>query len=58
VGLGHTWLRPALDLLERRVAGCADDGESARILASLSPETPVLHPCKRLDCDPSRCNVG
>ena len=61
VGLGHEWLRPALDLLERCVAtGENFDraiGENARILASVSPETPIFRSCTQADCDPSRCNV-
>jgi TPR repeat protein len=58
VGLGHAWLRPVLDLLERRVTGGGDAGDSDRILASVSPETPALGPCTQPGCDPSRCNVA
>jgi TPR repeat protein len=62
VGLGHEWLRPVLDLLERRVTGGDgyDDAasDSRRILASVSPETPTLRPCTQPGCDPSRCNVA
>jgi TPR repeat protein len=59
VGLGHQWLRPVLDLLERRITGaCGDAGDSGRILASVSPEAPALGPCTRPGCDPSRCNVA
>jgi TPR repeat protein len=62
VGLGHAWLRPVLDLLERRITGGDgyDDGagDNRRILASVSPETPALGPCTQPGCDPSRCNVA
>ena len=57
VGLGHQWLRPALEQLERRVNG-GESGDSGRILASVSPETPALGPCTRPGCDPSRCEVA
>jgi TPR repeat protein len=61
VGLGHEWLRPALDLLERRVTGGEDFENGAdrdRILASVLPETPAFRPCTQPGCDPSRCNVA
>ncbi len=58
VGLGHEWLRPVLDLLERRVTGGGDAGDSDRILASVSPETPARPPRAQPGCDPSRCNVA
>ena len=60
VGLGHHWLRPALDLLERRITGGQgyDDADSRSILAAVSPETPALRPCTQPGCDPSRCNVA
>ena len=58
VGLGHRWLRPVLDLLDRRVSGGGDAGDSERILASVSPEIPALRPCTQPGCDPSRCNVA
>ena len=57
VGLGHEWLRPALDWLERRVTG-REVASSDGMLASISPETPVLGPCTQPGCDPSRCNVA
>ena len=56
VGLGHEWLRPALDELERRIAGQAGSEDACRI--AVAPETPVLSPCKQPGCDPSRCNVA
>lgn len=56
VGLGHAWLRPVLDLLERRITG-RDAGDSGCILALVSPEAPALVPCTRPVCDPSRCDV-
>ncbi|MGA3044615.1 MAG: tetratricopeptide repeat protein [Bryobacteraceae bacterium] len=57
VGLGHEWLRPALDWLERRVTG-REAGDSDGILASISPETPAFRACTRPDCDHARCNVA
>ena len=55
VGLGHEQLRPALVLLERRIAGKPDLCNAGPILAALQPEEPVLVPCARPGCDPSRC---
>ncbi len=57
VGLGHEWLRPALEMLESRITG-GDEGDRARILASISPEVPAFGPCTQPACDPSRCNVA
>jgi TPR repeat protein len=57
VGMGHEWLRPALDLLERRINGRALPADAARILSSVSPETPDLRACTLPGCDPSRCKV-
>ncbi|MDE3164935.1 MAG: sel1 repeat family protein [Acidobacteriota bacterium] len=54
VGLGHTWLRPALEMLEHRIQGRPD----AAPPISLAPESPVFGPCSQPGCDPSRCNVG
>lgn len=58
VGLGHQWLRPALDLLERRITGAIPAGDSYAVMASVSPETPLFRPCTRPGCDPSRCTVA
>ncbi|MGA2118240.1 MAG: tetratricopeptide repeat protein [Bryobacteraceae bacterium] len=57
VGLGHRWLRPVLEQLERRVNGL-ESHDRGRILASISPETPPLGPCTQPGCDPSRCEVA
>ena len=57
LGLGHEWLRPVLDLLERRITG-GDAADSGGILDSVSPEAPALGPCTQPHCDPSRCNVA
>ena len=57
VGLGHKWLRPVLDVLERRITGRGEPG-SDPVLASVSPETPALGPCTLPGCDPSRCRVA
>jgi len=56
VGMGRQWLRPALEVLERRITGLECVG-GERILASVAPETPTLGPCLRRVCDPSRCDV-
>jgi TPR repeat protein len=56
VGLGHEWLRPVVDLLERRITG-RDGGDGDGVLALVSPEAPALQPCMQPGCDPSRCNV-
>ena len=56
VGMGHQWLRPVLDVLERRITGRESAGGEG-ILASVAPETPALGPCLRPACDPSRCDV-
>jgi TPR repeat protein len=56
VGTGHEWLRPALDLLEQRIAGRTPE-DAARTLASLSPEIPAVGPCTLPACDPSLCQV-
>jgi TPR repeat protein len=56
VGLGHAWLRPALDFLERRLADPA--AIAGRGLPPISPETPVLRPCSLPGCDPSRCEAS
>ena len=58
VGLGHAWLRPALEMLERRIQGYPDAGDRAFILEGLAPEAPILEPCTQPDCDPSRCKVA
>jgi TPR repeat protein len=58
VGLGHDWLRPALEMLERRMDGRGDAAERSLILDHLSPESPILGPCSQPDCDPSRCKVA
>ena len=51
-GLGHGWLRPIANMLERRIAvGSADP-------ISVSPETPAFAPCTHPSCDHSRCNVA
>ncbi len=50
VGLGHRWLGPVLDVLERRVAGGADP-----IPCALAPQTPEFRPCTQSICDRSRC---
>jgi TPR repeat protein len=50
VGMGNDWLRPALDWLERRVAG-----RSTAALPPVAPKTPSLRPCMLPGCDPSRC---
>ena len=57
VGLGHQWLRPALLLVEQRITGGVEPPDAASILAAITPESPVLAPCARPACDPSRCTV-
>ena len=57
VGLGHTWLEPVLQLLERRIAG-GDPVDRERALAAVWPESPNFQPCTQPACDPSRCNVA
>jgi hypothetical protein len=57
VGLGHEWLRPALEMLERNMSG-ADSDDRQSLLASLCPVTPSFRPCSLPGCDPSRCNVA
>lgn len=52
VGLGHETLRPALDLLERRITG---RGEGCEI--SIEPLIPMASPCARAVCDPCRCDA-
>ena len=58
VGLGHDWLRPALDILERRIIAPGHPADAARILAAVAPEIPDLGPCTQPCCDPSRCNLA
>lgn len=58
VGLGHVWLRPALEMLERCIGGNADAGQRSFLLKTLSPESPILGPCTKPDCDPSRCQIA
>ena len=53
VGLGRGELRPALEELERRITGNADSGADA---LSVSPQTPLIRPCTKAACDPSRCD--
>jgi TPR repeat protein len=57
VGLGHEWLRPALEVLERRITGAGEPADTERILAAMTPESPALGPCTQPGCDPSRCTV-
>ena len=57
VGLGHEWLRPALDVLERRITGGPEAAGAEGILAAIAPEVPALSPCTQPGCDPSRCTV-
>jgi len=57
VGMGHDWLRPAVEVLERRITAPGDPVDAARILAQVAPEIPNLGPCTRPDCDVSRCNL-
>jgi len=56
VSLGHRWLRPALAMLQQRITGAGEAGDSRLILASLSPEVPALLPCTQPSCDSSRCS--
>jgi len=58
VGLGHEWLRPALEVLERRVTRGGEPGDRDRMTGSVWPEAPVFGPCTRPGCDPSRCEVA
>jgi TPR repeat protein len=58
VGLGHQWLRPALEMLERRIRERGGDGEAAGAMGPVAPEVPVFGPCSQPGCDPSRCKVG
>lgn len=57
VGLGHEWLRPALEIVERRITAPGSPVDAARILAAVAPEIPAFDPCTQPCCDPSRCNV-
>ena len=50
VGMGHDWLRPALEWLERRVAG-----RPTADLPPVAPQAPNLRPCTLPGCDLSRC---
>jgi TPR repeat protein len=54
VGLGHEQLRPALDLLERRLTGNSREYDG-RIACLVSPQTPEVRPCPRAVCDPCLC---
>ncbi|MGO4880153.1 MAG: tetratricopeptide repeat protein [Bryobacteraceae bacterium] len=58
VGLGHAWLRPVLEVLERRIVGQASRPVQDGVLTSVSPEVPSLPACQRPGCDPSRCEVA
>jgi TPR repeat protein len=58
VGLGQEWLRPALALLERRIAGAGETAGNGSILSSVMPEIPAFTPCTRPDCDPCRCDLA
>jgi TPR repeat protein len=57
VGLGHEWLRPALNLLEQRITGRGETADADGILSAIAPETPAPGPCTQPGCDPSRCTV-
>ena len=58
VGMGHVWLRPILETLERRINSSAGAADAARAIPPVSPEIPVFGPCTQPGCDPSRCNVA
>ncbi|MEI9973869.1 MAG: tetratricopeptide repeat protein [Ignavibacteriota bacterium] len=53
VGLGHERLRPALDQLERRIAGNPDP-----VVAWVLPEVPPARTCTMPACDPCRCEAA
>jgi TPR repeat protein len=55
VGLGHEQLRPALDLLERRLTGDSREHDS-RMECLVSPQAPEVRPCQRAVCDPCLCD--
>jgi TPR repeat protein len=56
VGLGHRSLRPAVAMLERRIAGRDAAGRDG-ILTSVAPQRPGVRPCAMAVCDPSRCEA-
>ena len=58
VGLGHDWLRPTLEMLERCIHGNGDAEDRSFILKTISPESPLLGPCMKPHCDPSRCPIA
>jgi len=55
VGLGHTRLRPVVELLEQRIT---DEGDCAAALPSIAPQTPPARPCVRKVCDYSLCEAA
>jgi TPR repeat protein len=60
VALGHGELRPALEVLERRISGggAIAAADAARILASVAPTMPKLRPCTLPKCSPTRCSAA
>jgi len=54
VGLGHTRLRPVIDLLEQRLTGHSPECDG-RIATLISPQIPAVRPCPLAACDPCRC---
>jgi TPR repeat protein len=59
VGLGHSKLRPALEILRRRINGePVDPRDGDGMLASTMPEVPPARPCTRTICDPCRCTAA
>jgi len=60
VTLGHGELRPALEVMERRISGggAAAAADAAVILALVAPNIPNLRPCTLPECTPSRCTAA
>ena len=53
-GLGHAQLRPAVDLLEKRIIGAI----GAETVPSLTPQAPASRPYSRPVCDHSLCDAA
>jgi TPR repeat protein len=60
VALGHRELRPALELLEKRISGggAIAAADAVHILASVAPAMPALRPCTLPECSPTRCTAA
>jgi TPR repeat protein len=57
VGLGHDWLRPAVEFLEDRISGRGNCPDGQSVFAGIAPAEPSLRTCTLPGCDRSRCKA-